>query len=270
VVTTTAMRAVVDFLRETFTFSERHACRLVGLLRSTYRYAVQTDVQGTRLRARLRELAAERPRYGYRRLCDLLRLGGEVVNHKRIHRLYRLEGLQVRRRRRKRVAATQRKPLPVAVRPDQEWSMDFTADTLGDGRAFRTLNIVDDCTRECLAIEVDTSLPGQRVTRVLDAISSRRAYPKRLVMDNGPEFTGRALDRWAYEHHVELHFIRPGKPVENAYAESFNGKFRDECLNEHWFGGLVDARRTIEACRTVLNSGDNLGGGLVSWFTICS
>ncbi len=251
--TTTALRAVVDYIRDSFSMSERRACRVVGMLRSTFRYVLRRDSDGGRLLGRLRELAAERPRYGYRRLCDLLRVEGHAVNHKRVHRLYRAEGLQVRRRKRKRVAAAQRRPLPVVSRANQEWAMDFMLDTLANGRTFRTLNVVDDCTRECLAIEVDTSIPGLRVTRVLDRLVAERGRPERLVTDNGPEFAGRALDRWAYERGVELHFIRPGRPVENAYIESFNGKFRDECLNEHWFADLWDARRTIEAWRRDYN-----------------
>jgi putative transposase len=127
--------------------------------------------------------------------------------------------------------------------------MDFMRDTLASGRSFRTLNVVDEFTRECLAIEVDTSLPGARVTRVLDQIQAQRGLPELLIMDNGPEFTGKALDSWAYQHGVRLHFIDPGKPIQNAYVESFNGKFRDECLDQHWFASLADARQTIEAWR---------------------
>src|SRR5262249_1503797 len=139
-------------------------------------------------------------------------------------------------------------------RANARWSMDFMVDTLADGRGFRTLNIVDDCTRECLAIEVDRSLPGLRVVRVLERLRETRGLPETIVIDNGPEFTGRTLEAWAYAHHVTLRFIRPGKPIENAYVESFNGKFRDECLNEHWFVNLVDAKTTIEAWRVDYNT----------------
>jgi putative transposase len=246
------MRAVVGYLRDMFEMSERRACRALGFLRSTCRYMVRRDL-GLVLRARLKQLAAERPRFGYRRLCDQLRRQGLVVNHKRVHRLYRLEGLQVRKRRRKRVAAALRRHLEPVTQPNQEWSLDFMSDTLASGRVFRTLNVLDDCTRECLAIEVDTSLPGVRVARVLDRIVAERGLPQRLLMDNGPELSGQALDRWAYQHGVELHFIRPGHPVENAYVESFNGKFRDECLNMHWFSDLRDARIQIEIWRRDYN-----------------
>ena len=190
----------------------------------------------------------------YRRLHILLEREGLVVNHKRVHRIYRAAGLQVRRRHRKRLTRAERIPLPV---PDQRlarWSMDFPVDTLADGRGFRTLNIVDDFTRECLAIEVDRSLPGLRVARVLDRLHATIGLPPSIVVDNGPEFAGRTLDAWAYARGVTLRFIRPGKPVENAYIESFNGKFRDECLNEHWFVSLADAQATIEAWRVDYNT----------------
>lgn len=251
-VTTTARRAVVGFLREAFEVSQRRACRIVGMLRSTCRYVPSGRPDET-LRERLLALAAERPRYGYRRLCDLLRLEGWTVNPKRIHRLYRLEKLFVRRRRRKRIAASERKKLEAPTRPNEEWSMDFMSDAFADSRVFRTLNVVDDFTRECPAIEVDTSLPGLRVVRVLDRLVRERGVPQRILVDNGPEFAGRALDRWVYEHGVELHFIQPGKPTQNAWVESFNGKFRDECLNMHWFRSLREARFEIETWRRDYN-----------------
>jgi putative transposase len=207
-----------------------------------------------RVLARLQAHAAARARFGYRRLHILLEREGLVVNHKRVHRLYRAAGLQVRRRRRKRLTRAERAPLPTPKRCRERWSMDFTVDTLADGRGFRTLNIVDDFTRECVAIEVDRSLPGLRVTRVLDRLQAAIGLPQTIVVDNGPEFAGRTLDAWAYAHGVALRFIRPGKPIENAYVESFNGKFRDECLNEHWFVNLVDAKDAIERWRVDYNT----------------
>jgi len=160
----------------------------------------------------------------------------------------------VRRKKRKRVAQANRVPRVVPIGPDIQWSLHFMRDTLASGRVFRTLNVVDDATRECLAIEVDTSLSGHRVGRVLDTIARERSrYPSRIVLDNGPECTSRALEQWAYERGVTLAFIRPGKPVENCFVESFNGKFRDECLNLHWFLSLADARRRIEAWRLDFN-----------------
>ena len=199
------------------------------------------------------DLARERPRYGYRRLHVLLRREGYEINHKRVHRLYRHEGLMVRRRLRKRIAAGRRVPLPLPSRANERWSLDFVSDQLADGRAFRTLNIVDDFTRECRAIEVDTSLSGVRLVRVLDVLCAEHGRPHALLMDNGPELTSKALDAWAYGNGVELRFIQPGKPAQNAYVESFNGKFRDECLNEHWFLTLDEAREVIEEWRQDYN-----------------
>jgi len=197
----------------------------------------------------IRAHAAARPRFGYRRIPVLLRRGGWRVNHKRVYRIYRAEGLAVRRRRRKRMAVGMRTVLPPPNRPNERWSMDFTLDTLASGRRFRTLNVVDDFTRECLVVEVDTSLGGTRVVRVLERLLAGRDRPVVIVCDNGPEFGGETLDAWAYAAGVRIRFIRPGKPVENCYIESFNGKFRDECLNHHWFPDLDDARTKIEDWR---------------------
>jgi putative transposase len=247
-----ARREAVTFIRERFSVSQRKACAIASLARSTFAYR-RLHERGEAVLGRLRELAAERPRYGYRRLHVLLRREGHQVNHKRVHRLYRAEGLAVLRRRRKRVASGVRRPLPRAEHINQCWTMDFMRDSLASGRKFRTFNVLDCCSRESLAIEVDTSLPGLRVTRVLDRVIEERGRPGTIVIDNGPEFTGKALDVWAHEHGVALHFIRPGKPIENAYIESFNGHFRDECLNQHWFTSLDDARRSIEAWRLDYN-----------------
>jgi putative transposase len=247
-----AYRQAVGFLRSEFEFSERRACKVLGHARSSTRYVPRrTMVQD--LLDELRQQAIERPRFGYRRLHVLLRRRGWRVNHKRVYRLYRAEGLAVRRKKRKRQAAGLRVVLPPPTRPNERWSMDFVHDTLANGRTFRTLNVVDDLTREALAIEVDTSLGGQRVVRVLERLVALRGVPQVIVCDNGPEFVGRAVDGFAYKAGVKLHFIRPGKPVENAYAESFNGKFRDECLNEHWFLDMADARQKIEAWRVDYN-----------------
>jgi putative transposase len=217
-----ARREAATFFREEYGTSQVRACAMASLHRSTYAYRSQMTTG---------VLAAERPRYGYRRLHVLLVREGHTVNHKRVHRLYREEGLTVRRRLRKRVCREQRRPLERAERLNQFWSMDFIGDTLANGRTFRSLNIVDQCSRECLALEFDSSLPGLRVTRVLDRLACQRGLPQTLVMDNGPEFAGKALDLWAYQNKVHLHFIRPGRPIENAFVESLNGRFRDECLN---------------------------------------
>jgi len=252
-VTPAARRVACDFFRDRYGLSERRACALSSLSRSTYRYEAQGSESAEALRERLLELAAERPRFGYRRLHALLVREGRRVNHKRIYRLYRELGLAVRRKRRNRVAQANRQPRAVPEQANEQWSMDFMSDTLADGRSFRTLNVVDDATRENLTIEVDSSLTGARVCRVLDQIAQTRGLPQRIIVDNGPEFTSRALDQWAYANGVELVFIRPGKPIENAFVESFNGRFRDECLNLHWFTSLADARRKIAAWRLDYN-----------------
>jgi putative transposase len=248
-----ARRETVGRLRAQGT-SLRRACRVVGLSTSTWRYDRQPDPINTQLLARLTVHASDRPRFGYRRLHTLVDREGLHVNHKRIYGVYREAKLQVRRRRRKRLARGQRTPLALPSRRTERWSMDFMVDTLADGRGFRTLNVVDDFTKECVAIEVDRSLPGVRVARVLDRLAETVGLPEILVMDNGPEFSGRALDTWAYARGVQLRFIRPGKPTDNAFVESFNGKFRDECLNEHWFASVAEARALIEAWRIDYNS----------------
>lgn len=206
------------------------------------------------VRQRLRELAALRKRFGYRRLGLLLRREGVVVNHKRVYRLYREEGLSLRRRKRKRLTSEGRGPGELASGPDQVWSLDFVSDALAPGRRLKLLTVVDTFTRESLAIEVDTSISGERVARVLDRIIAERgAGPAEIVMDNGPELTSRALDQWAYERGVRLRFIVPGKPVQNCFVESFNGRLRDECLNQHWFRNLADARQIVEDWRQDYN-----------------
>jgi putative transposase len=252
VVTCPARREATRWVSSALGLSERRACRLMRISASSLRYRSHRPViEG--LRDRMLVLARERPRYGYRRLHVLLRREGYEVNHKRIHRLYRGEGLMVRRRLRKRIAASKRVPLPLPSRANERWSLDFVSDQLADGRVFRTLNIVDDFTRECRAIEVDTSLSGHRLVRVLERLCVEHGRPTALVMDNGPELTSKALDAWAYRAGVELRFIQPGKPVQNAYVESFNGKFRDECLSEHWFLSLHEARQVIEEWREDYN-----------------
>jgi len=244
-------RQDVAFAMEKYRLSERHACELNGLDRSTYRYEPEPD-RNAQLRARLTELARQRPRFGYRRLGVLLEKDGDVVNHKRLLRVYQEAGLAVRRRERKRLARD-RVGMPVLTRPNQEWSIDFVSDALTNGRAIRSLTVLDDFTKESLAIEVDTSLSGLRVTRVLDRIIAERGKPDGLRLDNGPEFTSRCFIAWAEQRGVPLIYIQPGKPVQNSYIESFNGRFRDECLNANWFENLVDARRQIEAWRLDYN-----------------
>lgn len=245
-------RAAVAYTQERLGFSQRRACRLVGTARSTVRY--RSRRQGDEaLRTRLRDLAAQRPRFGYRRLHVLLRREGIVVNHKRVERLYREEGLAVRRRTRKSLTRIRRgRPLPPA-RANEQWALDFLHDGLASGRTIRVLSVIDVFTREALALEVDTSLPGSRVVRVLERLLGERERPGQLVLDNGPELISCALEEWAHRHAVTLHFIDPGKPIQNAHCESFHGRLRDECLNEHWFLGIGDARQIVEAWRRDYN-----------------
>ena len=239
-------------MRREYRRSERRACQLAGIGRSSCRYEARRR-DDPELRQRLRELAGERRRFGYRRLTVMLRREGWPVNPKRVYRLYCQEGLSVRRRQRKRLKAEARRPLALPTQANQVWTMDFTHDNLASGRKFRTLNLMDGYTRESLRIEVDTSLPGLRVVRVLQEVARERGYPQAIQVDNGPEFISRVVDQWAFEHRVELHFIAPGKPTQNAHIESFNGKFRDECLNENWFLTLQEAREKIEAWRRDYN-----------------
>lgn len=232
--------------------SQRRACGLLELRRSTCRYRVRPREDGVLLE-QLRRLAAQRPRFGYRRLYVLLRRQGLQINHKRVHRLYRLEGLSLRRRGRKRRTGRVGRLLP-ALRINQRWSMDFVSDSLACGTRFRALTIVDEASRYSPDVEVDTSLSGARVARVLERAAAEHGLPETIVVDNGPEFISKALDRWSYERGVKLHFIQPGKPTQNAYVESFNGKLRDECLNENWFTSLADAREKIETWRREYNT----------------
>jgi putative transposase len=248
-----AQRNAVRAARTEYGLSERRSCALVGLRRSTCRYTPRRD-PARALRERLHVLAAQRRRFGYRRLTVLLRREGLRVNHKRVYRLYRAEGLAVRRRKRKRCARLVPAPLVPTTRINQRWAMDFMKDQLTTGRAFRVFNLIDEFSRKALASDIDTSLPGTRVVQALERVTDARGTPDELVIDNGPEFIGKALDAWAWAHGVRLHFIDPGKPVQNAYIESFNGRFRDECLNESWFTTLADARGTIEAWRLDYNT----------------
>jgi len=239
-------------MRSEYRRSERQACPLAGVERSSCRYRARR-CDDPALRERLRQRAGERRRFGYRRLTVWLRREGWPVNHKRAYRIYGAEGLAVRGRKRKRRKAEARRSPVLPTQANQVWTMDFTPHNLASGRKFRTLNLMDGFTRESPRIEVDTSLPGLRVVRVLEEVARQRGYPQAIQVDNGPEFISRVVDQWAFEHGVELHFITPGKPTENAFIESFHGKFRDECLNENWFLTLPEAREKIEMWRRDYN-----------------
>ena len=233
--------------------SERRAARLLELDRATLRYRSYKDRQEG-LRHRLRELAASRVRYGYRRLTVLLQREGWKVNAKRIYRIYSEEGLTVRTPQRKKLASRTRVPLPAAVRPNQRWSMDFMAARLHDNRLFRILTVVDQYTRECVALIADQRMNGSKVSIALSqAVEEREATPESITVDNGSEFASKALDAWATQRGVRLNFIRPGRPVENGYIESFNGRLRDECLNVEIFFSLIDSRQKLAAWKDDYN-----------------
>lgn len=244
------MKAAIGQMRREYAFSQRRACGLVALAVSSYRYAsTRTDEP---LRSRLVELAREQPRFGYRRLHVLLGRAGERVNHKRVQRVYREAGLMLRRKRRKHCLRAGR-PLVERTAANQEWGLDFVHDAVECGRTIRVLSVVDACTRECLALEVDTSFASRRVTRVLEAIIAERGAPLAIRCDNGPELTSRHFLAWCLERKIELLHIQPGKPTQNGRLESFNGKLREECLRVSWFESLFDARRKIAAWKTEYN-----------------
>jgi putative transposase len=228
-----------------YQMSERRACRLMNFSRSTKRYHPRASRDNDGLRERLRELAEKRPRFGYRRLQALLQREGRKANHKRVHRLYREERLSLRRRRRRSWVRSGPAPSTAPIQANERWSMDFVSDCVATGQTVRVLNIVDDHTRESLAVEVDTSLASARVVRALETAIQERGKPAAIVCDNGPEFRSRSLAAWSEERKIRLEFIEPGKPVQNAFVESYNGRMRDECLNANWFLNVADARRKI-------------------------
>lgn len=246
-------RELVRYLRVGFKVSERRACRVIPIARASQRYQSQAKDQSA-LKLRLRDLAQSRIRYGYRRLHVLLQREGWHVNHKRVYRLYRLEGLALRLKSRKKRVSGLCGPKPVATRPNECWSMDFMADRLVDGRRFRVLTLVDNVSRVSPAIVADGRLTGERVVEVLEGLMAAGQKPQMLSIDNGPEFISRALVAWAHRHGVQLEFSRPGKPTDNAFIEAFNSRFRDECLNLHWFDSLEEAQATIEAWRVDYNT----------------
>jgi putative transposase len=247
-----AQRQWVKDLVQVHGTSERRVCGLIGIQRSSYYYRPKPK-DDEAIRQRLRDLAFSRPRYGYRRLYILLRRESWQVNHKRVLRIYREEGLSVRsKKRKKRTARLRVVPAP-PTRINERWSMDFVADQLATGQRFRALTVIDHFSRECVLIEAGTSLPAAKVTEVLDKMIAQRGQPDVITTDNGTEFTSRHFDSWAHHRGIKLDFIAPGRPVQNCYIESFNGKFRDECLNENWFGSLATAKLAIEKWRLDYN-----------------
>lgn len=243
-VTPVARREAVAHLQQGYAVSQRRACRTLGADRSSVRFSSRRP-DDSALRSRLRELAAARRRFGYRRLHLLLDREGVHINHKRLRRLYREERLQVRRRGGRKRALGTRAPISLPQGPNQRWSLDFVSDTLSDSRRFRILTVVDDYSRECLCLVADTSLSGVRVVRELDTVIAERGRPTMCVSDNGTELTSMAVLRWCQESQIEWHYIAPGKPTQNAFIESFNGRLRDELLNETIFSSLAHAREAL-------------------------
>jgi putative transposase len=252
-VTPAARREAVAHMRSVFEASERRACAVLGVDRTSIRYRGNRPDDAA-VRARMRELAAIRRRFGYRRLFVLMRREGLVMNHKKFRRLYREERLQVRRRGGRKRALGTRAPLAIPQGPNQRWSLDFLSDAFVEGRRFRILAVVDDFTRECLALIADTSLPGLRVVRELEIIMARRGRPAICVSDNGTELTGMAVLRWSQEIRLEWHYIAPGKPTQNAFIESFNARLRDELLNETLFTSLAQVRAALNAWKDDYNN----------------
>lgn len=244
---------MVSDVQRRYRVSERYACRCLGFERTGLRYVPVRPLRDAPLRAKLRELAGAYPRWGVPRLHWRLGREGLRVNYKRVERLYRLEGLAVRRRHRKRLAVP-RVPRPVAAGPNAVWGIDFVSDQLADGRRFRCFTVVDHGVHEALAITAAHSLPALSVIAVLEGVIAGRGQPVRLSLDNGSEFRSQAFDAWAADRGIELHFIQPGKPVQNSHIESFNGRLRDECLNQHYFLSLQDAQFQIERWRRAYNT----------------
>jgi len=263
-VTPAAKREAVAHVRSAFELSERRACRMIGCVRMTVRYCSRRPPD-TKLRERLKALAHERRRFGYRRLLVLLRWEGFIVNHKRLFRLYREERLMVRRRGGRKRALGTRAPMLAPQCPNDRWSVDFVADQFIDGRRLRIFVVVDDCTRECLALVADSSISGLRVARELNRLLADRGKPKMIVSDNGTELTSNAILQWADDHKVAWHYIAPGKPEQNAFAESFIGRLRDELLNETLFRSLAHTRAVLEIWRADYNN--NRPHSRLSWMS---
>lgn len=244
-------REVVRHLVGRFRISQRRSCELASVSRSSLRYQ-RREGRDEALRARLKALASTNARYGYLLLHGLLKSEGLVINKKRTYRLYCEEGLQVRTKKRKKLQRP-RLPMEVPTAPNQRWSMDFVADQLSNGRRFRILNIVDDFSRELVGQLIGFSISGHQVVRYLGQLGSSRGLPRIITMDNGSEFTSKAMHFWSRDTGVKLGFIQPGKPTQNAFVESFNGKFRNECLNQHWFRSIEEAKSTVDEWREHYN-----------------
>jgi putative transposase len=243
------------YIIECFGLSVRRACRLIGIWRTSFAYkAKDRSPDEAVIRSLLKEIAQKRRRFGCPRLHIMLRREGFLINHKRTERIYKEEGLSLRIRRRRKMSSLLRTEVPRPLHPNHIWSMDFIKDAIYTGRKLKVLPIIDEFTKKCFKIEVDTSITGIRVVRILNDIALMEGLPEIIIVDNGPEFISKALDNWAYQRGAKLFFITPGKPVENMYIESFNGRLRDECLNEHWFMSIEHARQVIEDWRIDYNT----------------
>lgn len=247
-------RLAATHLKAHFGLSVSRACRLVALQRSTYHYKTAKADNEAAIINRMQELIGKHKSWGYPIIHDILRREGLVKNPKRTWRIYKENNLTLKLRKRHKRASMLRLELAEPTKPNERWAMDFMSDGLWNGRKFKALTILDIFTKECLAVEIDTSINGNRVTRVLDWLVLARGCPEVITADNGPEFAGIVLDRWAYNNHVRLDFIKPGKPIQNAFIESFNGRLRHECLNQHYFATLEEAKKIIEDWRLEYNT----------------
>ncbi len=248
-----AKRDAVHFLVDKKNFQPYRAYKLVGLQSSTFYYKKYSSRDDTLLKTKLKEIAQKRIRWGCPRIFEVARREGFNDNYKRVERIYNEMGLSLKKRPKKKLRGTLRLVLPEPTQPNQIWSMDFVSESLCDNRKFRCFTLVDDFTRENIMIHPDRSIRSEKLVKSFSQLKQNRGHPKMIVCDNGPEFISQNLDIWAYQNNVELKFIQPGKPVQNAYIESFNVKFRDECLNQHWFLNLDEARSTIEEWRNDYN-----------------
>ena len=252
VVKPTSRKRLVGYLQDSYGISQRRACRVVPISRKSMWYQPQRPSRDADLAKRMKELGEQYPRYGYLMLHELLRREGLVVNRKRTYRLYSELGMQVRTKRRKKLVRPHI-PLEVPNGPNQRWSTDFVHHQLTDSWRIRILNVVDDYSRVCVGQLVDLSIAGERTARFLSPMGEARGLPNRIVMDNGPELTSKVMFIWSQQAGAKLHFIQPDKPTQNAFVESFNGRFRDGCLNQYWFHNLDDARRIVDAWREHYN-----------------
>lgn len=248
-----ARREVVNYLTEHKKLKVDRALKLVGMHTSTFYYKSLSQRDDEPLKQKLIELSQKRVRWGFPMLLTLVRREGFMDNHKRVHRVYCESNLQIRKRMKKNKIRHLRLVLPQVIRPNQRWSMDFVHDVLSSGRRFRCFNLVDDFTHECILIKVDHSLKSEKLVSALNMIKLYRQLPEEIVCDNGPELISQNMDIWAYQNNVKIKFIQPGKPTQNAFVESFNGKFRNECLSQHWFEDIEIARKEIEEWRLDYN-----------------